>query len=674
MRYFTSKKGRLWTIIVIFVLTITSGILSFNVKTNYDMSTYLPNDSNTKEGLEILKTTFGNHAMIEIVVDQFSVNDVRDLKQDIQAIEHVYSVVWLDDYVDLDTTPIEFIPEDVKAPFYKDGKSKIIVEFDLDSYAVELDEVIEQIKDLTTTHLYMRGEVLTNLEAHRVASDQLLLIMAIIVPLCIIIMVFASKSYMEALLILITLGVAIVLNLGTNLVLGSVSFITMTMAMALQLAMSLDYTLFLLHRYQEHADLPVVSRVQLAVKQSFVSITVSSLTTVFGFIALCFMSYGIGLDMGLVLAKGIILSYLSTIVLLPVLLIVFHKWIEKTTHKTFMPSFRGFGQWLHRVRFYMIGLFLVLAGISFYLQSKADYLYQNTGHASLELSNDQTFIAQTFGTSNPLVILIEGEDPNREIGLVNELLENEHVLSVSALVTTVDPSIPRDFIPQNVKDGFIQNGYSRIIVYSNIIKEDDTFFDFNDFIIEKTESFFENAYYIGSIPATSEIKTLILSDTTLVLVISILLVALVIGIAFKSLLIPILLVLVIEASIWLNIALNVVNNTNILYVGYLVILSIQLGATIDYAVLITSRYVEERKKQNAKESYIIAIQKSLPSILISALILSFAGFIEALVSDMDAIKDIGIMLGRGTIFSFLFSILFVLPLLDMIYKLKKIKP
>lgn len=674
MKYFTSKNGRIWTLVVTLLLMVITAILSFQVKTNYDMTTYLPNDSNTKQGLEILESTFGNHSSIDLVVDDLSVLEVVALKNEIKMIDHVYSVVWLDDYVDLSTTPIEFVPIDVQAPFYKEGHSKLIIEFDLDSYSIELDDVITEIKQLRDEKMYMRGEVLQNLEAHRVANNQLLIIMAIIVPLCIVIMVLVSKSYMEALLILVTLGVAILLNLGTNILLGSVSFITMTMAMALQLAMSLDYTLFLLHRYHEYKDLPIIERVKLSVKKSYLSITVSSLTTIFGFIALCFMSYGIGLDMGLVLAKGILLSYLSTIILLPTLLVICHPLIQKTMHRTWLPSFKHMSDWIYRFRYYLMGVFVLIAGASFIIQRNANYLYQNTGHASSEIESDQTYINTYFGSSNPYVILIEGEDVNREVGLVTELAQNDHVLSISALVTTVDPSIPRTLLPETLKAQFIREGYSRIILYTDISVESEAFYDFHENVQTVTSSFFDEAYYIGVIPGTADIKNLILSDTALVLWLSVGLVILVIGIAFKSIWIPVLLVLVIESSIWLNIAINVVTNTEILYIGYLVILSIQLGATIDYAVLITSRYIEERKTHARGESYQQALMKSLPSILISAIILSFAGFIEAIVSDMDAIKDIGIMLGRGTLFSFLFSMCFVLPLLDLFFKLKKEKP
>lgn len=665
MRYISSKIGRVLTLTVVFILFFTFGILTFSVKTNYDMTEYLPADSNTKKGLEILETTFGNHAAIDIVIDGFTPTEVTSFKNEIKSLPYIYSVVWLDDYVDLSATPIDFVPDSVKLPFYYEGKSKITVEFTLSSYDTRLKDVIEDIKGLVDEDLYMRGEILNNLEAHKVAASQLWLIMAIIVPICIVILIIVSRSYVESLLILITLGVAIVINLGTNLVIGQVSFITMTMAMALQLAMSLDYSLFLIHRYHEYKDLPVIDRVKMALRKSFMSITASSLTTIFGFIALCFMSYRIGMDIGLVLAKGILLSYLSTIFLLPVLLVMTHKWIDKTAHRSLLPNFKGLSNLIYKYRKALLILFIVISGFSFYFQNQADYLYQNAPQSSSKLKSDQTLIESTFGPSNPIVILVKGEDVNKEVTLVQSLMANEDIISVTALVTVVDPSTPRDFIPLETQANFIKEGYSRFILNTALDKESDAFYALNETIVNLTKAQFEEAYFIGVMPATSEIKSLIQSDTALVLWLSIGLVALVIGITFKSILIPLLLVLVIESSIWLNMAINAINGTEIIYIGYLVILSIQLGATIDYAVLLTSRYLDERKNRSHKEAYVSTLEKSMPSIIISAFILSVAGFIEAFVSDMEAIQDIGIMLGRGTLFSFLFSILFVLIVLDI---------
>lgn len=669
MHYFSTKKGRLWTIVLVTILSIGMGLLSLGVKTNYDMSTYLPKDSNTKQGLEILETSFGNHAAIDLMVEDLSVNEILALKQDILAMNHVLTVFWLDDYVDLTTTPIDFIPESVKAPFIQGNKALLKVEFDLSSYDTKLDPVIVEIKTLTTHHMLMRGEVLNNLESHRVASEQLWVIMAIIVPLCVVILVIASKSYMEALLVLVTLGVAILFNMGTNILLGQISFITMTMAMALQLAMSLDYALFMLHRYHEYADLPPVERVKMALKKSFVSITVSSLTTVFGFLALCFMSYGFGLDMGLVLAKGIVFSYLSTLIVLPVLLVVCHKLILKTSHRVWLPSFKGLGQFLYQIRTYLLVGFVLLTVGVFFTQRQANYLYQNTGDAA-ELKADAARIETTFGSSNPVVILFKTATVADEVSLVQALSTSESIVSIAALVNTVDPNIPRELLPDSIKANFIQNGVNRIIVYTNIQTENEAFYDLNDFIITTTNAYIEDAYFIGVMPSTAEIKSFIQADTLLVLLLSIGLVALIIGLAFKSILMPILLVLVIESAIWFNIAINVVSQTEILYVGYLIILSIQLGATIDYAVLMASRYQEERLKLDRKQAFIFALEKSLPSIMISAIILAFAGFTEALVSDMQAIQDIGVMLGRGTLISLLFSIGFVLPMLDLIDRMK----
>lgn len=669
MRYLNTKNSRLWILLLVMVLSLGMGLLSLGVKTNYDMSTYLPKDSNTKQGLEILESSFGNHAAIDLMVEDLSVTEVMGLKQAILGVPHVIKVIWLDDYVDLTTTPVDFIPDSVKAPFIQGSKALLMVEFDLNSYDTQLDPVIAEIKTLTTHHLLMRGEVLNNLESHRVAAEQLWVIMAIIVPLCVIILVIASKSYVEAGLILVTLGVAILFNMGTNILLGQISFITMTMAMALQLAMSLDYALFMLHRYHEYTDLPPVERVKMALKKSFVSITVSSLTTVFGFLALTFMSYGFGLDMGLVLAKGIVFSYLSTLIVLPVLLIVCHNLILKTSHRVWLPSFKGLGQLLYRFRTLLLIGFIVLTLGVFLIQRQANYLYQNTGNAEA-LKVDAARIEETFGSSNPVVILFKTATVTDEVNLVQALSTSDSIVSIAALVNTVDPSIPRDLLPDSVKANFIQNGVNRIIVYTNIQTESDAFYALNDFIITTTNTYIEDAYFVGVMPSTAEIKSFIQADTLMVLLLSIGLVGLIIGIAFKSILMPILLVLVIESAIWFNIAINVVSQTEILYVGYLIILSIQLGATIDYAVLMASRYQEERLKLDRKQAFIFALEKSLPSIMISAIILAFAGFTEALVSDMQAIQDIGIMLGRGTLISLLFSIGFVLPMLDIVDRIK----
>ena len=659
MQFYTHKTPRLMILVVTFMLVVIFGMTSFFVKTNYDMTKYLDESSNTYQGLEMLDDTFGNYAVIELMTKGLTVSEVIALKAQILVLDDVSTVVFLDDYVDLTQTPIEFVPDAVKSQFIKDDYMKLQIVFTKDAYDESLDATLNTIKGLTES--YMRGEVLENAHARQVAANQLILIMAIIVPICILILIIASKSYIEVLLILITLGVAIILNTGTNIFLSDISFITMTMAMALQLAMSFDYSLFLIHRYHEYRHLGKEKAIEMAWKKSFKSITTSSLTTIFGFAALMFMQYKIGFDMGFVLAKGILFSYLAVIILLPIGLYYADGLITKTMHRSFLPNMSFIGHFVHKARYPLLISLLVIAVGGYYFQSQNTYLYQGTqSESQSKLANDQALITDIFGANQPYILLIQGEDVLREIALVNALLESEYITSIQALVTTVDPTIPRSMIPDDIKANFIQNGYSRLIINTTLTSESSAYFELDDWIRYQTHTYFEVAYYIGVIPSTQDIKVSVNQDTLLVLALSIGLVFLVILVMFKNILLPIILVLVIEASIWLNLGIQSLTGSPVLYIGYLIIMSIQLGATIDYAVLMSSRYIEERATKHRKEALIEALKTSTPTILISALILSAAGFIEFIVSDMKAIQEIGLLLGRGTLIAFILTI-FMLP-------------
>ena len=660
MNFYANKRSRITILVVTLVLTIALSVGSFFVKTNYDMTKYLNSSSNTYQGLEILEDTFGNYAAVELMVEDLSMADVLALKTDIKALENVMNVIFIDDFVDLTVVPIEFVPDEVKAPFISDNKMKLQIMFTKGVYDESIDKTIDDIRALSVG--YMRGEALENSHARQVANNQLILIMLIIVPICIIILIIASKSYIEVLLILGVLGVAIVFNQGTNLFLGSISFITVTMGMALQLAMSLDYSLFLIHRYHEFRHLGKKEAIKAALKGSLKSITASSLTTVFGFVALTFMQYKIGFDIGFVLAKGIVFSYLSVVILMPIGLYYLDGLITKTTHRSFLPNMKPIGRFVYKLRLPLSLLLVAIAGVGFYFSSHSTYLYQGTQtQAGSQLFIENEKIEAAFGPNNPIVILIKGEDAAKEGALVTELLALPDVLNINALVLMeLQYGAPRAFLPPEIVANFVSGDYIRIILNTTLNSESEAYFQLDADIREITDSHFDEAYYVGVIPSTADIKEMVTDDTILVLLLSIGLVFLVIMIMFKSVLIPIILVVLIEASIYFNLAIHAVGGTPILYIGYLIIMSIQLGATIDYAVLLTSRYLEERETKNKKDALIDAVKASMPTIIISAFILATAGFIEFFVSDMNAIKEIGLLLGRGTIIAFLLTI-FTLP-------------
>lgn len=660
MQFYANKKSRIIILIVTLVLTVGLLVSSFFVKTNYDMTKYLDSSSNTYQGIEILEDTFGNYAAVELMTEDLTIAEALTLKADIKALENVMNVIFIDDFVDVTSIPIEFVPEEVKAPFISGNKMKFQIVFTKDVYDEALDKTIDDIRALTDG--YMRGEALDNSHARQVANNQLILIMAIIVPICIVILIIASKSYVEVLLILGVLGVAIVFNQGTNLFLGSISFITMTMGMALQLAMSLDYSLFLIHRYHEFRHLGKKEAIKAALKGSLKSITASSLTTVFGFIALTFMQYKIGFDIGFVLAKGIIFSYLSVIILMPIGLYYLDGLITKTTHKSFLPNMKSVGTFVYKFKLPLSLLLVAIAGFGFYFSNKSIYLYQGTqSQVGSQLYIENEKIEEAFGPNNPIVILIKGQDAAKESILVSELKDLDDVLNIDALVKIeAQYGAPRAFLPPAIVENFVSGDYIRIILNTSLNSESEAYFKLDADIREITSQHFDEAYYVGVIPSTSDIKEMVTNDTILVLILSIGLVFLVIMFVFKSVLIPTILVVIIEASIWFNLGINAVGDTPILYIGYLIIMSIQLGATIDYAVLLSSRYLEERETKDKKEALIDTVKASMPTIIISAFILATAGFIEFFVSDMNAIKEIGLLLGRGTIIAFMLTI-FTLP-------------
>lgn len=668
MYYQTTKRGVIITVVITLLLLIGSLLLIPRVKTNYDLTTYLPKDSNTKEGLIILDEYYQNEAQIQLMLSETTVSEVIQIKALLVNVEYVKSVIWIDDYVDIRTIPIEFIPADIRETFYKDNNALLEISFLYDSYDIRLEESIEEIKTLLSDHNYsFRGEVLSNIESRNVASHETFKIMFIILPFCILVLLFASKSFLEPFIILVTLGIGILLNQGTNAFLPNVSFITMTMALALQLAMSLDYALFMIHRFYEYQDqnYDVNTSVRRAFKSSLIVISTSALTTIAGFVALFFMDYKIGLDIGLVLSKGILLSYLSVIFVLPVLLYLFSPLLNKTRHKVLLPSFKHVGSFVIRFRYYLLLIFVIVFGLSLYYSRDIKYIYGNQSSRNnvTELEMHDEKITDVFGPYNPVVIIVKNQTVQDEVNLVTQLSQMDEVEKIIALVQVIDPSIDRTTVDQRIISNFISGEYNRFIIYTSIKYENDDLFEFTKNLDELVTSIYGDAYYVGLSTSIKDIKQSVLSDSLLIVILSALSVLLVVVILFKSLFVPIMLVLVIEFAIYFNLFILFITDTSMLYIGYLVVMSIQLGATIDYAVLLADRYHNEIKKLPKKDALLKTYQTSIPTIFVSMIILFIAGLIEGIFSEIDAIKSIGYFLAKGTLISFVSVILFTGPFL-----------
>jgi len=667
-------KKRVTVVILVGFLVILSAIFIPRVQTNYDMTQYLPIDSNTKIGLDILETEFGNESSLELLINDISVANVLAIKAEILNVNLVSSVIWLDDYVDLNVVPIEFIDPSVVAPFYQDSDALLIVNFTGDSYQLELAESMEDVEGILEDYVVQyRGDLLMNREARSIASGEVTKILFLIIPVIIIILLFASKTWIEPIIILVSLGIGVALNSGTNALLPDVSFITLTMALALQLALSLDYSLFLIHRFYEEKEKEAdpVKASKLALKHAFPSITASAFTTIAGFSALFLMDYRIGSDIALVLSKGILFSYLTAVIVLPIFLIWFDQLITKTKHRVFLPSFKKYSIALYKLRFILVPVLVIISILGFIYQQRTEYVYGSGSLAdeTTTLYTDNQIISERFGSRNLTVILVPNETVAQEVNLVNDLLAYEEINSIQALVTSVDPNIPREFLPAGLVSKFVGESYSRIIINTTIDGENAEMYSLNAEIRETIGLHYDEFYTVGMDSSVSDIKDSVLSDSAMVVIFSCLAVGFIIMLIFRSISIPVLLVMIIQSSVWLNISLLFAQGIQTQYIGYLVVMSIQLGATIDYAVLLTNRYMDFRKSMNPHDSILEAFQKSSTSIIISAVVLSVAGFVEGFFSDILSVTQIGLLLGKGALISGLLIFIFLPPSLVLFDKL-----
>lgn len=666
-------KKRIYILIIVSIITLISALLIPKVKTNYDLTNYLPEDSITITGLNTLEDEFGIHSFIEMQLNDITVEQTLLLKSEILAVNHVESVIWIDDYVDLALVPIEFIDEAVLSNFYVDQSALLQISIDIDNYDLIIEDVIDEIRDIAQDYEFaFRGEAINNIENRVIANKEVLKIMLLIIPVVIIILLVASKSWVEPIILLISLGIAVVLNLGTNVLLPNVSYITKTMALALQLALSLDYGLFLVHRYYEERETTddVSLAIRNAFKRSFPAITASALTTIAGFLSILFMKYSIGFDIGIVLSKGILLSYLTTLVVTPILIFFMYKLIDKTMHKAIIRSSKKYIPLLSKIKYPLFILFIVFTIGSIILSNKADYIYGNNAsfEADRQITLDSNMISETFGSYQQIVILVPNGNVLKEVALAQALTDNINVTKVSTLVTTVDPNTPRDFLPIEVKAQFIGENYTRFIVYTTVIKENELLYEFQDQLVDIVSDQYEDYHMVGIHQATADIKNLVVADKAWITFASMIAIFIILLITFKSFVIPLILVLLIQSAIWMNLSILFLQGISTIYLGYLVVMTIQLGATIDYAVLLTNRYVNYRKEFSPLESMDRSYQKSFTTIMISAVVLASAGFIEGGFSNISSIQEIGFLLGKGTTISFVYVLLFLPVLLILLDK------
>lgn len=657
-------------IIVFMILTVICIGLSTLVGVNYNFADYLPKDAPSTNALNVMEEEYSQPIPnMRVVVYDVSIPDALEYKEKIEKAEGVKEVTWLDDSIDI-YQPLELAEQDTVETWYKNSDALFSVTVSSDD--TEKKAAVDAIREIIGDDNAMSGTAVTDVLSPVHTSQEIQKIMLIALPIVFIILLLTTTSWFEPVLFMITIGVAIMLNRGTNLIFGEISFVTNAAGSVLQLAVSMDYSIFLLHRFAENRQEGgnVQDAMMKAVKQSMGSVLSSGLTTVTGFAALILMRFRIGPDMGYVMAKAIVFSLICVLCFLPALAISTYKLIDKTRHRAFWTDFHKFAKAVLKVRIPALILAVLLLIPCYIAQGKNDFLYGSSRVYSTnetQMGRDLLAVEDEYGPSNPLVILVPKGDISKEQQLNDALKADPDVTSVISYVNTVGASIPEDFVPEESLSQLYSEHYSRFVVSLDTEEVEDGWADKVDELHTICEKYYgDEALIAGDLASTEDLKDTITVDNTRVNILAILFVFVILVLNFKSVSIPVILTLVIELSIWINLSVPYLQSTTLHYIGYLIISSVQLGATIDYAILLTGRYMDERKTKKRKDAAIESIRACVLSLFTSAIILTIAGSVLGAISTNLVLSQLGILVGRGAVISFIL-VLFVLPALLMIF-------
>lgn len=649
---------------VLFGIAIVISLLLMPlVRINYDLSEYIPDTERAKRGMNVVEEEFAMQGFARIMINDVSLVEAKEYKEKIKAVDGVDIVLWLDDSVDV-YRPIEYIPKDVLQDYYKDGSALIEVMFEEGDYSPKTNQAVGEIQALLPENSNMIGSAVDTKSAQDTVQSEIGKIMIILVPVVFLILILTTDSYISPLLFLAVIGTSILLNMGTNVIFKHVSFLTYSIVAALQLAVSMDYSVFMLHEFEAQDKKDLEEAMVKTISKACISITSSALTTVAGFVALVFMGFTIGKDMGLVFAKGIVLSLFCVIFLMPYLILKFYPLVQKTTHKMLLPNFDKFSRFTSKISYVIIALVILIVLPSYIAQKQNVFLYGASsfgGGEGTKVYEDEKAIVQKFGRSNPVIILVPTGDYISEKEMAKEYEALEVVKKVQSLANLVGEGVPDSFVPVDNYEKFRTEKYSRFVIYLRTSSESELAFQAIDTIEEITSKYYGDNYEItGVIPITMNIKEVVNSDYNVVNIISILAVMVILLFTFKSIAIPILLIIVIESGIFINMAIPYFAGDSMMFLGYLIVSSIQLGATIDYAILMTNNYLDAREYRYKYSASRIATNKSVTAIITSGGILTCAGYLIKWCSTINAISELGGLIGRGAIMS-MALVIFVLP-------------
>lgn len=662
-------KYRIPILIIALILMIPSVLGMVGTRINYDMLDYLPEDMETVIGQNELLEDFGKGAFSFIIVEDMPSKDVAALKEKIEQVDHVETVLWYDSIADL-SIPMELLPDKIYNEFNTENSTMMAVFFDTSTSSDITMDAIREIRRIAGKQCFVSGmsALVTDLKDLCEKEEPIYVGIAVLLA-CVAMLVFLD-SWLVPFVFLASIGMMILLNLGSNYFMGEISYITKALSAVLQLAVTMDYSIFLWHSYNEQRTLYDDNKAAMAVaiKETLTSVVGSSITTVAGFIALCFMTFTMGRDLGIVMAKGVLLGVLGCVTVLPALILVLDKPLQKTKHKALIPNMGGFAKGVVRVFPVFIVIFALLIPPAYYGYSKTNNeVYYDMGEClpkDMEYVIANSKLSEDFDIASTHMLLVNANLPSKSVrSMTKEMEQVDGVKYVLGLESVIGSRVPEEILPESITSILKSDKWELLLINSEYkVASDAVNNQINDLntILKKYD---ESGMLIGEAPCMKDLIETTSHDFKVVNVISILAIFIIIAFVEKSLSLPFILISVIEVAIFINLGLPHYLGQNLPFIAPICISTIQLGATVDYAILMTTRYKAERIRGNEKKTAVCtALSASIPSIIVSGMGLFAATFGVAVYSDIDIIGSMCMLMARGAIISML-AVIFILPAL-----------
>lgn len=666
-------KCRIPILILAVALLVPSLIGMIMTRINYDMLTYLPGDIDTVVGQDILMDEFGKGAFSFVIIEGMEPEDVSSLREDISHVDHVDTVLWYDDFANV-SVPMEMLPSKLYDAFNSGDSTMLAIFFDTSTSSDDTMNAISEIRSIAGRQCFVSGMSAMVTDLKDLCEKEEPIYVGIAVALACAAMMIFMDNWITPFVFLMSIGMAILLNMGTNYFLGEISYLTKALSAVLQLAVTMDYSIFLWHSYEEQKTMYEDNKeaMAVAINTTLTSVVGSSITTVAGFIALCFMSYTLGLDLGVVMAKGVILGVIGCVTTLPSMILVLDNVLQKTSHRSLLPDMGKVASGITKVFPVFLILFLVLV-LPSYLSYKAtnNEVYYDLGET---LPEDMAYVVansklqEDFGVGATHMVLVSTDVSDTDVrAMIHEMENVEGIKYALGLESVIGPLVPEEMLPESVKEVLKSNDWELLLVNSEYkTATDEVNAQINELntILKKYDS---KGMLIGEAPCTKDLIETTDEDFKVVNAVSIAAIFVIIALVEKSITLPLILVAVIELSIFINLGLAHLTGTSLPFIAPICISTIQLGATVDYAILMTTRYKQERYEGKAKrEAVTNALKVSIPSIIVSAMGLFSATFGVALYSDVDIISSLCDLMARGAIVS-MFAVILFLPAMFMLF-------